>query len=321
MQGMVYKPSFRAYIGRVKDRKLGDILTAGDGGEVVLLGFPHDAGVAINGGRVGARRGPEAFRHWIRRTGSVDNPEIAADLTALSITDAGDIDPALPLEKAHAELTRRVGSILKRGGIPFVVGGGNDQSYPNASALLDQAEEGPVGVINIDAHLDVRPLNAGRAHSGSPFRQLLEDDRFGGENFIEFAAQGSQCSRGHARFVEDNKGGIEWLSELREWGHLASRFDALLGNLAWQCPRVFVSFDLDSVSGADAPGVSCPASVGLSGQEAVGIAHSAGKHAAVRLFDLSEYNPDLEEERTGRLAASIFYYFCFGVAAREQKRV
>ncbi len=80
------------------------------------------------------------------------------------------------------------------GGIPFVVGGGNDQSYPNASALLAHVQSsvgwvdhaidiqrlltlcsGKVGVINIDAHLDVRPKKEGRVHSGSPFRLLLED--------------------------------------------------------------------------------------------------------------------------------------------------
>lgn len=63
--------------------------------------------------------------------------------------------------------------------IPFIVGGGNDQSYPNAAALLDAVAEGylkgPVGVVNIDAHLDVRPLNNAKVHSGSPFRLLLED--------------------------------------------------------------------------------------------------------------------------------------------------
>lgn len=54
------------------------------------------------------------------------------------------------------------------------------RSYPNARALLATAPVGgPVSVVNIDAHLDVRPRDAaGRAHSGTPFRQLLEDAGF-----------------------------------------------------------------------------------------------------------------------------------------------
>lgn len=80
--------------------------------------------------------------------------------------------------------------------IPFVVGGGNDESYPNASGLLNFVTkktlgfhlkniiililinyifERSMGVINIDAHLDVRPLKNNQVHSGSPFRLLLED--------------------------------------------------------------------------------------------------------------------------------------------------
>ncbi len=316
---MVYKPRARAYIRGMGDVKLGDILTPGEGGDVVLLGFPHDSGVSINGGRAGARNGPERFRGWIKRHGAVANPEMPVDLTTLSISDAGDISASLSLEAAHKELNRTVLSILKQGGVPFVVGGGNDQSYPNAAALLEFSAGQPVGVINVDAHLDVRPLIDGKAHSGSPFRLLLEDARFNGENFIEFAAQGSQCSREHSQYVESKNGRILWYGALQSGDTEVRQFTASLGTLAWQCPFVFVSFDLDSVSGADAPGVSCPGVLGLSGQQAVEIAHASGRHPAVTLFDLSEFNPLIEAERTGRLAAAMFYYFCFGVARRKEK--
>lgn len=78
------------------------------------------------------------------------------------------------------------------------IGGSNDQSYPNAAALLDIVPQ-KVGVINIDAHFDVRPLKEGKAHSGSPFRLLLEDPRFlsNGGRFVEFACKGATCSLAH----------------------------------------------------------------------------------------------------------------------------
>lgn len=75
-------------------------------------------------------------------------------------------------------------SQLLPGGIPFVVGGGNDQSCPNALGMIEAlkaktpstATKPPsVGVINIDAHFDVRPRKLGQVHSGSPFRELMED--------------------------------------------------------------------------------------------------------------------------------------------------
>ena len=297
-----------------------EIIRSGEGGQIVLLGFPHDQGVAINGGRVGARKGPQQLRAWLKRFGTVLNPEEGVDLSRLSVTDAGDISCELPLEEAHAALAGKVESILKNGGIPFVAGGGNDQSYPNASALLGCGGGKPVGVINVDAHLDVRPLKEGRAHSGSPFRLLLEDPRFAGEHFIEFATQGSQCSREHADYIRKKHGRILWLSDIQRQGYVIDNFQACLGNLAWNCSSIFVSFDLDAVAGADAPGVSCPGILGLSAKDAVSIAYCSGSDPSVRLFDLSEYNPAIEDERTGRLAAGMFYYFCLGVASRKENK-
>jgi formiminoglutamase len=299
------------------DPRLADVIHPGQEGNVVLLGFPYDTGVEINGGRPGARLGPEKFRSWIRRYGTANNPEFNINLSGITLADAGDIPVGLPLDQSHTALTEQTTSIIQKGGIPFVVGGGNDQSYPNARALLDSKPDTPVGVINIDAHLDVRPLKDGQAHSGSPFRLLLEDARFSGSQFIEFAAQGSQVSREHARYVKDREGHIIWYSEVSRGDAAAQAFRNALGRLAWECDSLFVSFDLDSIRASDAPGVSCPGIMGLRAKEAFEMTFAAGAHPKVDLFDLSEYNPLIEEERTGRLAVGIFYHFCLGVASRK----
>lgn len=297
------------------DVKLGEIIQTGETGDIVLLGFPYDEGVRVNNGREGARHGPDKFRAWLKRSGTVDNPESPTGLSRLKISDSGNITTGLSLEDAHTRLRDRVASILAAGAVPFCIGGGNDQSFPNASALLAHAAS-PVGVINVDAHLDVRPLKQNRAHSGSPFRLLLEDPRFSGENFTEFAAQGNQCSREHAQYIERMKGNILWLSQM---ARPTEDFRRSLTALANRCSAVFVSFDLDAISSCHAPGVSCPGVRGLTAEDALSIAWVAGAHPAVSLFDLSEYNPLIEEERTGRLAAAIFYYFCLGFATREVK--
>lgn len=299
----------------MRDPRLSDIIRPGIDGNIVILGFPHDKGVGINGGRVGAAQGPARFRFWLERYGTLYNPENQIDLSPLSITDAGDIPANLSLEDAHTALAVKTQDILKAGGIPFVVGGGNDQSYPNASALLSHCAGQAVGVVNVDAHLDVRPTKDGQAHSGSPFRLLLEDPRFPGGNFVEFACQGSQCSKEHTDYVENKGARILWLEKALKYGEPDMAFREILGQLNWKCSSIFASFDLDSVR--DAPGVSCPAIHGLSSSNALSIAQIAGRHPAVTLFDLSEYNPIIEDERTGRLAVAMFYYFCLGFASRK----
>lgn len=69
-------------------------------------------------------------------------------------------------------------------------------------------------VINIDAHLDVRPLKNNQVHSGSPFRQLLEDERFTNCKFVEFAAQGPQCAVEHVEYLESKGGQVLWFEDM-----------------------------------------------------------------------------------------------------------
>jgi len=228
--------------------------------DLVIVGFPYDEGTARNGGRVGGAGAFDVFWQSLQRMGTVVNPEFNVDLTKLHIFNSGKIPSGLKLEEAHTVLEKRVTDILKRGCFPFVVGGSNDQSYPNASALMNVHEGKEMGVINIDAHLDVRPKKNGLVHSGSPFRLLLEDARFerGARQFVEFAAQGSQCSKAHADFVLQNGGEIVWLlKDLRKCTAPSSDspvqgahrvFSERLQGMARSCSHIFVSFDIDSIS-------------------------------------------------------------------------
>lgn len=182
------------------DKRLRDIIKSGQNlqdADVVIIGFPYDEGVRRNGGRVGAAKGPDAFRTIMLRLCASDSHR-GIDLSRLRVVDGGNIAENLGLEEAHSQLEASVVEALKSGAVPFVVGGGNDQSFANARALM-RASQRQVAVINVDAHLDVRELKEAKCHSGSPFRQMIEDplwQQVGGK-FVDFGAQGSQCSLEH----------------------------------------------------------------------------------------------------------------------------
>jgi formiminoglutamase len=296
-------------------------------------------GVRRNRGRLGAKNGPSVFRERLTRTGTLDNPEFDIDLKAhVTIFDLGDVSVPnfsnenpfedLLASEVHQQIEVRVKWAIENNIIPVVIGGGNDQSYSVAKAVLEtlKSDEEHVGVINVDAHLDVRPLidNDGTLlrHSGSPFRLLLDDPSFKSRTdhqFVEFGAQGSQCSKQHANFVRENNGRIIWLNELR--GGIApmslalSRFTSVLDSFGTKS-RVFLSFDIDSIRSSDCPGVSCPSSVGLTAEEALVICKEAGSRQNIIAFDMSEFNPLIESDRTSRLMANMFYYFCLGLTSR-----
>lgn len=85
-----------------------------------------------------------SFNHYffrqLKRLGTVYNPELDIDLSGVSISDGGNVDVSdndNDFEKNHETLRKRVGDLIKKGSVPFVIGGGNDQSYPNACGLLD----------------------------------------------------------------------------------------------------------------------------------------------------------------------------------------
>lgn len=218
--------------------------------------------------------------------------------------------------KDQIKITRINLQALNDGFLPVVVGGGNDQSYPNARALMDHLRSGDMAVVNVDAHLDVRPLlENDKAHSGSPFRQLLEDSEFD-KVFVEFACQGAVCSNEHAQYVISKGGRLLWLSGLRRsTSNPVSKFAEVLLNFGNK--PVFVSFDIDSIKSADCPGVSAPGTVGLTAEEALEMCREAGRHKNVKLLDMSEFNPQIEEDRTSRLIVNMFYNFLLGVAERN----
>jgi formiminoglutamase len=106
-------------------------------------------------------------------------------------------------------------------------------------------------VVNVDAHLDVRPLKNNKVHSGSPFRLMLEDQRFQQchGKFIEFAAQGPQCSLQHVQYAKSKNVDILWFEEMND-GSAYKRFEKVYPG---SYEHAFLSFDLDAVVSRDAP--------------------------------------------------------------------
>ena len=62
-----------------------------------------------------------------------------------------------------------------------------------------------------------------------------------------------------------------------------------------------------------------PSVIGLTSQDALDICFAAGKCKSICILDISEFNPDMEEERTARLVATMVYYFPMGIADRVNK--
>ncbi len=261
-----------------------------DGCAIALLGLPDDTGVRLNNGRTGAAGGPKAFRAALARYGAADS----AVGPLPRVFDAGDVMPTGSLEKTHERVTEATTALLERGLFPIAIGGGHDLTYPFVRAVA--AKHPKLAGIYFDAHLDVRAT----AGSGMPFRRLVED---------------CGVSALHLHGFRPLVNSLEHLDWFRAHGGRTHPENAKV--VLPKAKNLFVSFDLDVLDDAHAPGVSALNPAGWNVREAEAWVRACGADPRVRCFDLMELNPAHDPDgRTARAAAHLFLSFLQGFAQR-----
>jgi formiminoglutamase len=283
-------------------------------GRAVLVGFPQDEGVSRNHGRPGAAEAPHEIRHWLYRLTPWDG-EADIDLAADPPLDLGNVRIGGSLEEWQQALGEVVGAVLRSSAVPIVLGGGHETAYGHYLGYV--AADMPVGIINVDAHLDVRPCPDGRGHSGSPFRQMLEHPThpLPDERYVCLGAHPHAVSHFHWLYARRHGSVIRWCHELEPslTAHLLKEGDRLATAGCW----VYVSIDADVARMADVPGVSAPNPAGLLGWEVLAAARVAGRSAAVSSLDLVEINPRFDRDgQSARWGALVVWNFLIGLRQR-----
>src|SRR5437879_5010563 len=188
-------------VHRPDDPRLGESAEFWQGGPVallpgqpVLIGFPTDEGVRRNQGRPGAGSAPFAIRRWLYRLTPYHCLE-GVSLAEKRLLDLGNIRSVGDLEDAQSALGEVAGAVLQEGAVPIILGGGHETSYGHFLGYVRAGKS--VGIINIDAHLDVRPCIEGRGTSGTSFRQAFEHPShpLAGERYVCLGAQPHSVSR------------------------------------------------------------------------------------------------------------------------------
>lgn len=287
------------------DRRLGEIVLSSPkayaDAEFVLLGFPQDEGVRRNSGRPGAALAPDAIRASLYKF-------TVLGLEGVRLFDLGNTGAQPLLEAAHDTHRQIVQRVIADGKTLIVIGGGNDISYPDCAGLAEACPD-PLA-FNVDAHYDVRADSP--RNSGTPYRQLLDEGHVTPARFYEMGSQPFFNSPVYARYLQDKGAHIVALNELRAGG-IPAVFERIMGESPAEA--IFWGLDMDVVRASDAPGVSAPNPIGLFGDELCAIAAAAGRDRRSRLLELSEVNPEFDQDqRTCRLAAAVIWSF---IAARK----
>ncbi|WP_224337942.1 formimidoylglutamase [Haloprofundus halobius] len=288
------------------DEQFGDIVESADlesanGYDVVLVGEPYDGGVIS---RRGAAEGPSAIRDALAavKTHHFDVGPVDG------IADLGDVE--IPAEtEAVAEVQETIRetttSVHALDALPVFLGGDNSLTVPNVAPLLEQ---GSVGVLNVDAHLDVRAARDGPT-SGTPYRQLHEA---GLDAYACIGARHFETSSTYHDYVRENGGTVVTTAEVSD--DLVAAVDRALSGLD-SVDHLYCSVDID-VLDATYCGCSAPTPGGLLPRELFQLVRLVAADERLAGFEVVECAPPLDAEgRTVDAAARTIAHFLAGWSA------
>lgn len=270
---------------------------------IVIVGLPDDAAIRNVGGRQGAKEGPRAARQKLYK--------FTTGAPACPLYDIGDLEPEADIAATHragADLIRRIHAM---GHTPLVLGGGHDLAYAEALALLESHPGKKLGFLNIDAHLDLRPVTGGIT-SGSPWYLLREHRDFqkSKSRIEEFGIQPHCNTHALVDYAGRHGIGIRWLKDVKK--NAEKEFARSLTALK-KLEALQVSLDIDSVRSSEAPGCSAPQTVGFRAEEAIGMSRLSGAEKKVASFGIYELSPPLDQDgRTAQLVAHCMLAFIEG---------
>lgn len=289
--------------------------------DVAIMG----AGLDMGSGARGAAYGPRAVRTGaIYKSQSMDMSEhmhtMVSPFNELTIVDYGDIAvDDLSTERSLEHIRELVREVATTGTIPIIVGGDHSLMYADAAGIVDVYGKGKVGIVHFDAHYDAGGVYAGHLIShGQPVRRLFNEDLVPGRNFIQVGLRG----------YWPGKEGFEWMREQGLRYHTMAEIerngwdktmDRVLKEATDGPEFIFISFDIDVLDPAYAPGTGTPEPGGLTTREAFPVVRRLCAETNVVGFELVEVNPLMDSGYTTAQNADRVIRECLtGIAMRRR---
>jgi len=271
--------------------------------DIALIGYACDEGVRRNHGRVGAKEGPTALRQRLAK--------LPLHFDNKLVVDAGDvicIDN--DMESCQQLFSNYISGLIRQGIFPIALGGGHDMSYGHFMGLHDairSATKKKIGIINLDAHFDLRPVED-QGNSGTPFNQILGKLKQSHEPVDYFVIGIQQQSNTKELFTIAKDYDVEYImndgcdASMDHQTALKDRLFQFISNN----DHLYITLDLDGFSSAYAPGVSAPSPLGFSPKFVFEILSYLLDTRKVIAFDIAELNPSVDRDNlTVDLAAKV----------------
>lgn len=272
-----------------------------DGLDVCFVGVPLDIGTS---NRSGTRFGPRQIRSESAMIRPYNMATRAAPFDSLSVADFGDVPiNTFDLKKSINIIENTFSGILDKGCIPLTLGGDHTITLPILRAMHQR--HGAVGVIHVDAHADVNDRMFGEAVAhGTPFRRALEEGLIDPKRMVQVGLRAT----GYAAedFDWPRKQGVRVVPVEDCWYQSMVTLMAEMREQLNPGP-VYVSFDIDGLDPAFAPGTGTPEIGGLTVTQGIEIMRGCQGLDIVG-GDLVEVSPPYDTSgNTALVAANLLY--------------
>ncbi len=230
--------------------------------DVALFGIPYDGGVSY---RPGPRFAPSRVReasslgrgfHWSRGLNIFQK---------LKIADIGDC-PTVPIDQAqtYARIEKFVDQVLEKKKKFVWVGGDHSTTLPVLRAL-HRTYKKPLGFVHFDAHLDTYPAAWGcEYHHGAFARHVVEEGLVDPKKMLQIGIRGPLAGGDDLNFIKKHGITVKTMDDIR-----AGSLDSFLKSLpSFDNTPTYISFDVDCLDPAYAPGTGTPVIGGMTTYEA-----------------------------------------------------
>lgn len=281
------------------------------GTDFAIVGIPFDIRTTY---RPGTRFGPDAIRRAFGKDSF--NEAVGIDTAAyVKGVDYGDLFMRNPENAYLGPITDEMREIIKTGTVPIVLGGDHSITFPELLAYKDVY--GPVSIIHFDSHTDTWGSDTDKEHHdhSTPFRRAVEYGCIDSKSSIQVGMRGGLSDRSDFDFADN--AGLTHISAI-DIHHIGIEKTAELIREKVGNNKVMVTFDIDFVDPAYAPGTGTPVPCGFSSREALELV----RHALIGLdivgFDLVEVAPNYDAgEITAILAGRLVHEFITCLACRK----
>lgn len=269
--------------------------------DAAFIGVPFDIGTS---NRPGARLAPRQIRDESRMLRPYNMATRAAPFNSLQVADIGDVPiNTFNLQKSMGIIESFYDQVLEHDCRPLTLGGDHTIALPILRAM--RKKYGPVGLIHVDAHADINEHMFGEkiAH-GTPFRRAVEEGLLDCDRVVQIGLRGTGYAADDFDWSRDQ--GFRVVPAEECWNHSLVSLMAEVREKIGGGP-VYISFDIDGIDPAYAPGTGTVEIAGLTVPQALEIIRGAWGLDIVG-GDLVEVSPPYDTSgNTALLAANLLY--------------